>query len=83
MPEYYETSDLNIGAFLIANKTPYRGCYIAPDGRTIFRFKNSDNITDLLDNYTFNFPVPVQSYVGGTKFLLGEVKKSRRNGGQQ
>jgi hypothetical protein len=91
MDNYFETADVNLGAFLLAHKIPYRGAYwsSSDSGRAIFRFKRltdsegADVITDLIDNYTFNFTVPVQDFVSAVKFLMGEMKKARRNGGSR
>ena len=84
MDPYYESTDINLCAWLMANKIPYRGSYIAPSdsSRAVFRFKHDGcRIPDLIDSYTFNFPVPVQDFVGAMMFLFGEAKKARRNGG--
>jgi hypothetical protein len=78
---FYETTDLNGAGFLLTNRVQYRGDERAEDGRTIFRFKHDDRIADLISDFVNGAEVVAKDFASALRFLTGQIKQNRRNGG--
>jgi len=80
--KFFETADTNIAAFLIVKKIPFRGAHLSKDGTfTVFYFKPDPRITDLIDDFNFGGECSAKDFAASYKFLNGQIKQSRRNGG--
>jgi hypothetical protein len=80
--DYFETTDPNIGTWLITNKIAFRGVAPLPDGYTIFRFKPDERITALIDDFNNGAQCSAKDFCANYRFLNGQIKQlRRRNGG--
>ncbi|PYR96705.1 MAG: hypothetical protein DMG16_27050 [Acidobacteria bacterium] len=78
---FFETADLNIAAFLLTRKIPFRGSYPSKDGHSIFRFKPDNQIVNLIDDYGSGAEVSAKDFAASLRFLTGQIRQNRRNGG--
>ena len=80
----FKSTDLNIGAFLLTNKIPYRGYDHSEDGRSIvFRFAQDERIPSLIDAYGSGAEVSARDFAASLRFLTGQIRQNRRKGGVQ
>jgi hypothetical protein len=79
---FFETADLNIAAWLLVKKVPFRGSFLAADGVSIFRFKPDERIVALIDDYGFGSECSAKDLLNSLRFLTGQIKQNRRNGGR-
>jgi len=82
---FFEITDANKASALSARGIGYRGCYLTPDRKVVFKFVPDERIEDILSDYDYNLDGS-RSLLEARSFIQSQIKdaynrQSRNSGG--